>query len=219
MPTVLSTKKLAPSQKSLLLNSGIGLVEYDALNVKGTNFLWNKKFKNNLIFTSQNAFKAILKTVEKEVLNDSRIYCVGEKTKNSVLASGLKVEECEANAADLGKKIASEHKNKSFTYFCGNIRRDELPQILAGNNIKFEEVEVYTTSLNKRKFDQDFDGVLFFSPSGVESFFSLNSEKSVVGFCIGKTTSAALEKYASLIITAKKPSIENVIVQVVKYFK
>jgi len=90
---------------------------------------------------------------------------------------------------------------------------------LKKKKIKFQEIEVYKTSLNPKPFSQEFDGILFFSPSAVQSFTAENELKNSTIFCIGKTTASEAKKHSNNIITATKPSIENVIVQVVKYFK
>ena len=63
------------------------------------------------------------------------------------------------------------------------------------------------------------DGILFFSPSGVESYFKLNSIKDETCFCIGETTAEALEnKKVKNIIISEKPSVESVITQVIEYY-
>jgi uroporphyrinogen-III synthase len=98
-------------------------------------------------------------------------------------------------------------------------RRDELPEILKLENIKCKEIEVYSTGLNPREFPQEFDGILFFSPSAVQSFTAENQLKNTIAFCIGETTATEAKKHTKNIIIATKPSIENVIVQVAKYSK
>ena len=60
MKTVLSTKMLSPSQKELFLNSGLGLVEYDALKIEQLD-VKIPFTHSNYIFTSKNAVKAFLK--------------------------------------------------------------------------------------------------------------------------------------------------------------
>ena len=85
-------------------------------------------------------------------------------------------------------------------------------------NIQFKEIEVYKTSLNPQRFPQEFEGVLFFSPSAVQSFTAKNQLKETTAFCIGNTTAAEAQKHTNNIIIATKPTIENVIVQVVNYF-
>ncbi len=59
MQTVLSTKKLSESQRSLLLQAGIGLVEYDAIEIESVDFEVQSTVKNAII-TSQNTIKALV---------------------------------------------------------------------------------------------------------------------------------------------------------------
>ena len=87
------------------------------------------------------------------------------------------------------------------------------------NEIIFNEIEVYQTNLTPQKITKKLDGILFFSPSAVESYLNLNSIKDETCFCIGETTAEALEnKKIKNIIIAEKPSVENVIDEVVKYY-
>lgn len=216
MSTVLSTKILSPAQKQLILNAGIGFVEYNAIKVNLLKFDWDKKTAN-LIFTSKNAVQSVLKNITPQELSSFSIFCVGEKTAGFLKVQGLDVVETASYGADLAKKITSDYKELNFTYFCGNIRNDDLPDTLKNNKVKFEEIEVYTTSLRERSFSQEFDGILFFSPSGVVSFCSRNSLKESIAFCIGSTTASEAKKYSENIITATRPTIENVIVQAVKH--
>ena len=214
MATVLSTKKLALNQKELLLNSGIGLVEYDAISIKFIDFnILNDKIQN-AIFTSKNAIKAI----EGKDVEITNCYCVGEKTSTFALEKGFKVIASADNSRELALKIIKEHKQKEYHFFSGNKRRDELPELLKKNNIKLIETQVYETQLNPKKFESEFDAILFFSPSGVQSFTKQN-QINTTAFCIGKTTASEAKKHTSKVIIATKPAIENVIVKVVKKLK
>ncbi|MDH7447283.1 uroporphyrinogen-III synthase [Aquimarina sp. 2201CG14-23] len=213
--TILSTKKLSVAQKELLLNAGIGVVAYSAieieiLDISGT---YTSPIAN-AIFTSKNAVKAIQNT---DIIIDV-CFCVGENTKKLLEENGQKVVETAKNASDLGKIIAKKHKTEQFSFFCGNIRRDELPAILKENDIHLEEKVVYKTHIKTRKLNRNFDGVFFFSPSGVQSYFSNNVIGTGTAFCIGNTTASEIKKYTNNIIVANKPTVENVIVQAVKYF-
>nr|WP_236669130.1 uroporphyrinogen-III synthase [Aquimarina mytili] len=168
----------------------------------------------NAIFTSKNAVKSVLKSGT----NISNCFCVGENTKKLLEENGKKVIETAQNASDLAKIIIKKYQNESFLFFCGNLRRNELPDLLKQNDVEIKEQVVYKTHLNSRKFDRSFDGVLFFSPSGVQSYVLENTlDKSVV-FCIGNTTASEVRKYTNTIIIANKPTVENVIVQAAKYF-
>ena len=223
MATLLSTKKLKPNQKELILNAGLSFVEYDAIKIENVHFEIPAELQN-AIFTSQNAVKAYLKQAEKlpsppgEGLG-VRTFCVGEKTKTLLEKNGLKVVEIGENASELAQKIALSHKNESFYFFTGNKRRDELPQILANSNIKLTEIEVYKTSLNTKEFYQNFDSILFFSPSGVQSFATQNKFGESLAVCIGNTTATEARKHTQHIEIANSTSVESVIARAVKVLK
>ncbi len=212
--SVLSTKKLSLAQKELLLNAKIGYVEYDGIRIELLEIKEEAQIENT-IFTSKNAVNAIIASG----INVSDCFCVGENTKKLLEENGQNVVETAQNASDLAKIIIKKHKNKSFLFFCGNLRRNELPDLLQQNNIDVKEQVVYKTYLNSKKFDRSFDGILFFSPSGVQSYVKENEMNKSIAFCIGKTTASEAKKHTNTIIIANKPTVENVIVQAVKYFK
>ncbi|MCC4230476.1 uroporphyrinogen-III synthase [Zunongwangia profunda] len=213
MATVLSTKKLTATQKHLLLGAKIGLVEYNAINIEFLPLSSNIDLAENAIITSKNAFKAI-----QEKIRIKKAFVVGSKTAALLQKNDIEVAEVADNALALAKKIIVNHRDKHFIFFCGNKRREELPLQLQQHKISFEEIQVYTTSLNFAKFKQEFDGILFFSPSGVESYFRKNQIANETVFCIGTTTANSVHKYTEKSIIATQPSIENVIVQVVKKY-
>lgn len=214
MGTVLSTKKLEKAQQQLLLNADIGFVEYDAIKVVPLSFQQIESVENAII-TSQNTVKYL---VENKIAI-TNCFCVGTKTKQLLERYNYTVIEVTDYGSSLGKKIVTHQADKNFTFFCGKKRRDELPNLLREQNISFNEVHVYDTLLNPQIFRRTFDGVLFFSPSGVQSFAQNNSLENTIAFCIGNTTATEVKKHTQHVILATKPTIENVIVQVVKKLK
>ena len=227
MKSVLSTKKLSPSQRELLVNAGISLVDYNAINIEFVPFKAPNTVEN-AIFTSQNAVKAYLN--EKDQLpsplegegSGVRMFCVGEKTKSLLEENGFKVVKMTEYASELASHLVENHKNDSFHFFCGNIRSDEIPSKLKENHIAFEEIEVYKTTLNPKKFDRQFDAILFFSPSGVRSYCEersnlINDEPTFV--CIGTTTASEAKKYSENVVIANATTVESVIAKTVKKLK
>ncbi|WP_232778293.1 uroporphyrinogen-III synthase [Salegentibacter sediminis] len=213
--TSLSTKKLSLSQKNLFLNSGLSLVEYDAIKIEFLDFEIPESEIKNAIITSKNAAKVIV----KRQLKIQNCFCVGEKTASFLKNNNFSIREVSDYGSDLAEMITENYLEEKFTFFCGNLRREELPSALKKEGVVFKEVEVYKTHLNKQRFPQEFDGIMFFSPSGVKSFTSKNKIKNSTAFCIGKTTAKEAKKHTQNIVIATKPSIENLIVTVVKYFK
>ena len=107
------------------------------------------------------------------------------------------------------------YRNESYTFFSGNLRRETLPQALKEADVKFNEIKVYETSLTPQKIKTAVDAILFFSPSGVESYLKENTIKKETCFCIGETTAEALHKITKNIIIADQPTVEDVIEDVI----
>lgn len=216
MTSILSTKKLAENQRQLLLHADCSLVEYNAIKIEIINFE-KPELVENAIITSQNAVLSILNS-ELRILN---CFCVGIKTKNLLQKSGFNVVECSEYAENLADLLIQKYNNRKFHFFCGNLRSDEIPLKLKENKIHFEEIQVYNTTMNPNKFEREFDAVLFFSPSGVKSFWEVNKVFSVnpVSVCIGKTTAAEAEKYTNKVVIANSTTIESVIAKAVNTLK
>ncbi len=215
---VLSTKKLIVSQKELLLNAGVSFVEYDGLKIVPI-AIPELTIEEHIIITSKNAFRSIKASSYWQVLKEKNWWVVGERTTAELKKHNLKINAIGVNSADLAQKIIDGNSNASFTYFTGSMRREELPKILTNHNVRFKEYITYNTEMIPKKFDASFDGILFFSPSGVESYMLKNTIVNEICFCIGNTTASEAKKYTENIILANKASVENVIVQVVKYYK
>lgn len=206
MSSILSTKKLSQKQRNLILDAKIDLTEYNAISIKLLPFSVEKKTQNAII-TSQNTVKAI---VEKKISIEN-CFCVGEKTKLSLESEGYNVKEMFPYGKTLAQHLIKNYSNETFVFFCGNIRNDDLPNLLKENNLYFEEKTVYTTELKPKKFTASFDGILFYSPSGVESFHLQNKINNSTAFCIGTTTAKAAKKYTNNIIIANTPTVESLI--------
>ena len=216
---ILSTKKLLPNQKQLLLDANIQLIEEDFIK---TTFLSPplEGLGEALIFTSQNAVESILQHPKCEDFKSKNVFSVGMKTKDLLTENGFNVIAYTGYASDLAEIISLIYSKESYTFFCGNLRRDILPNTLKENGITFKEIEVYETNITSKKITNKLDGILFFSPSAVESYLKLNTIKDEMCFCIGETTAESLEnKKIKNIIIADKPSVENVISDVLEYYK
>lgn len=96
------------------------------------------------------------------------------------------------------------------TYFCSDIRMDDLPTILGESNIKVKEIEAYSTKLEAPKLEKSIEGVMFYSPSTIQSFLQKNTP-DCVAYCIGESTAKEAKKYFKDVRVAKIPTVESVI--------
>ena len=174
-----------------------------------------------VVFTSMNAVEAVANELDGHQ-PDWRIYSMGNTTRQ--LVKKYFGEEAIAgtaeSAAELAELIVEEDNSDDIFFFCGEQRRDELPDILRNNDIDVNEIVVYQTIQVKHKIEKTYHGILFFSPSAVQSFFSNNkiSDKTIL-FAIGNTTATEIKKYANnKIITGDEPSKENLVMEMIRYY-
>ena len=218
MIQILSTKTLLKDQKEALVNANFNVVEVDFIKTQSNPFQLNE-INDNLIFTSQNAVQSFLLDPKSEELKSKNVFCVGLKTKIMLSESGYNVVAYTGYAEDLAEIITLIYASESYTFFSGNLRRETLPKALKEAKIKFNEIQVYETTLTPQKIKTPVEAILFFSPSGIESYLKENKIKNETCFCIGTTTSSALEGITKNVIVATQPTIEDVIEEVIAEYR
>jgi uroporphyrinogen-III synthase len=156
-----------------------------------------------------------------EHLKSKKIFCVGIKTMELLEQNGFKVDVYLDYASELAEIITLIYNQESFTFFSGNLRKDTLPQALKSAKIKFNEIEVYQTNLAPYKISdlEKFDGIMFFSPSGAESYLKDNKIKTETCFCIGDTTADYLKnKKIKNIVIADSPTIDDLVYDTIQFY-
>ncbi len=214
---LLSTRKLSEADKAILPAETFDLIEEDFISISFIDFTLPEK-TDLLLFTSQNAVLSVLKNPLNYALKDTNAICVGEKTKELLEANGFKVLDFAHYAADLAKIILDKYKRVTITFFSGNLRREVLPSLFKEHRISFKEIRVYQNNFSSKKINEKPDMLLFYSPSGVESYLVYNSISDEICFSIGTTTSDALLPFTSNIINSEKPTIRSVLEKVSDYY-
>ena len=214
---ILSTKKLTDNQKQLLLSANFSVEDADFIKVANKQFTLST-INEYLIFTSQNAVESVLENERIAEIKTRKCFCVGEKTKALLEQSGFEVIASSDYASELASIICNQYFKNSFTFFCGNLRRDILPDSLTLAQVVFEEMEVYETVLTPHKAADDLNAILFFSPSGVQSFLKTNTIRDEVCFSIGGITAKALKDITGKVVIANMPNIESTIIKSIEFF-
>lgn len=178
---------------------------------------------DGIAFTSSNAVKFfVMNPYCKELLNNKNIFSLSGKTANGLVKLGVEPRLLAANAESLADKII-DSKYKSILHPCGNLRLDALGDKLKEVRIKYLPLLVYETLSNTAiKLSTTYDAIMFFSPSGVESFFSSNHwAVSAIACCIGETTVEAFQKHQrnATIITPELPTPESMLKTIANYFQ
>ncbi|WP_179318783.1 hydroxymethylbilane synthase [Winogradskyella helgolandensis] len=215
---IYSTKQLTNDQKALF-HDDVVAESNDDIKIN-PNRLSKTIIRNeieNVIITSQNTVESLLTNFSAVELQFKNIYCVGRKTKRMVEKRIGKVKHYEQYAKDLANHIVEFMDGTEVTYFCSNLRLDTIPDILSKNNIKVNEVEAYETKLDAKKVEGELDGVMFYSPSTVQSFLKHN-EANGIAFCIGETTATEAKKHFKEVRVAKVPLVESVVELVNEFY-
>ncbi|HAB26707.1 MAG: hydroxymethylbilane synthase [Xanthomarina sp.] len=208
---VYSTKTLTEGQVQLLSND-IFVKSNDAIKIS-LNRIPLAVLKapiKNVVITSKNAVEAILTNCPAEDLQFENIYCVGRRTKRMVEKRIGKVTHSENNAKDLANHLVEFLEGTEVTYFCSDLRLDYLPMILSENKIKVNEIEAYQTKYDAIEVDKNIEGVMFYSPSTVQSYIKKNHANGIA-FCIGESTALEAKKHFKDVRVAKVPTVESVI--------
>lgn len=177
----------------------------------------------SVAFTSINAVEAVIEYLEyKDIVPDWMVYSLGGVT-GATLKNFFPEEDVVAeahNATQLAMRILEDNV-KEVVFFCGNQRRDEMPGLLKSNQVAVTEIKVYDTIETPVKVEKTYNGILFFSPSAVRSFFSINRiDINTTLFAIGATTAEALRLFSTnKILVSNVPNKEKLAEQAIAFLK
>jgi uroporphyrinogen-III synthase len=178
--------------------------------------------KTVVVFTSSNAVRSVGTYMKKQPAGWT-IFCIGNTTFS--LAKKYfgeeNIKETASTASKLAEKIIPVIDETEVVFFCGNLRRSELPDALRKKGIEVKEIITYKTSLVPVSINKKYDAVLFFSPSAAESFFSRNSvPRNTALFVMGETTAESIKKFSTnQIITGDEPDKNNLISQAIRFVR
>ncbi|MFL5788621.1 MAG: uroporphyrinogen-III synthase [Flavisolibacter sp.] len=229
---VLSTKKITPELVNESRRNNIEITTIEFISIKSIHSKENEELIKNwaltnhipAVFTSANAVDSFRSYFPPGPINSKNweVYCLSGKTKESLISNfpGIALPDTDENASELAKKIITKGCH-TVVFFCGNKRRDELPSLLKENGIGVQEVVLYETMEKPVELSHHYDAVLFFSPSSVTSFFSVNKmKKNTICFSIGETTANAIREHVTnIIIQSPEPSAEKLIEKLNLYFQ
>ncbi len=193
---IASTRKLDATLVSEAKSKGIFIDDKDLLQITllDTPALAQQLANNTLplVFTSQYAVQAVTQLIQKHALTlaSTQAFCIAGKTETLARQAGFELLDTATDANNLAHKLASSQTHKSLLHLSANIRLDGWKTFLQTHQIEVDTLEVYHKNVHPRQLQAD-DGVLFFSPSQVDAFWSFNSlEPTTPAFCIGQTTAA-----------------------------
>ena len=215
-PVLLATKVLDAGLRERIIHAGLAYIGYNAIRIKAIHFEVPSP-SSFVVLSSKNATKLVLKHVDW--LQQAQVLCVGETSEVLLNENGVKPFKTAQNMAELIDFIQKMDKNGSFLHFCGNRRLPLLAAKMTQWACDFKEVVVYHTTSVQKKFIDRPAAILFFSPSGVESYEQHNDLSQSICFCIGATTAKAFKQKPKEIHVANSPKTAHVVAKAIHYFK
>ncbi|MBO9727562.1 MAG: uroporphyrinogen-III synthase [Chitinophaga sp.] len=232
---ILCTRPLAASSIAVAEEGGLLIDVKDFIQIKP---LYNEALigEHNImqvfaqdtvqVFTSANAVKILADDYFHQgstyfVINNMKICCIAGNTRKLV-EEKFHPYQILAEASygkDLANAIIQRGDIEAVNFFCGSQRRNELPDMLKAANIAVTEYVIYENIPTPEVTVQDYDGVFFFSPSAVKSYFSANTlSPGTVCFAIGRTTAAALQEHTDNKIIMSTSTYEESMVQTAIFY-
>lgn len=216
--THISEQKRSVLEKGQFLIESIPFITFEYLMPA----MWLKKVPKNAdawIFTSKKAVKAI-KPMVKDLIIPNHIFAVGTKTGEKIEELGLEVTiPDEYNAVALAGKM-KQLELKEVVHFCGNLKAADLSKLL-NKSTNLNSVEVYRTKKTAHKINTgEFNGIVFMSPSAIESFSKQNTiSENIQVFCIGPTTEqAAIEAGMNNCITPEYSTLDSLMESIQTFY-
>lgn len=229
--SILSTKKLDAPVRQQAADAGLSITETEFISIQpivSSSLVQTihslMPASLHVVFTSANAVNAVAEYFRQGstfyVNSPWQVFCLSGKTWEAVQARfpWMPVLATALDARGLGREIVSHHLPE-VVFFCGNQRRDELPQLLKTNGTSVREVVVYETTATPRIETTSFDAVLFFSPSAVESFFSVNQlSKAAACFAIGETTAQSIADHCDNKVVISETRDQEGMIRAVEFY-
>ena len=220
---IISTRSLHSDAVEKLHYCGWEITVHDFISkkIKWPDIITADALTKNIVLTSQTGVEAFLELIKKFERSpaDYHVHCIAHATKQVAVQAGLLVKTSAPNALLLAEGILKHQEIRSVTHICGNRRRDELSEKLHAGGVEVQDVVAYHTELTPISIDSAYDGLLFFSPSAVDSFLNANDLKQVPCFCIGQTTeSHAKQKGFIQTYIPEAPSEDALVILVIEHF-
>jgi uroporphyrinogen-III synthase len=233
---ILCTRPLAASTIATAAEKGVHIEVKDFIQIKplfnealvGKEKILQVFDTNNVqVFTSANAVKILVEYYFSQqgqwfLIQNAKVCCIAGNTRKTVEEKFFDPQIlAEADyGKDLANAIIQRGDINAVNFFCGNQRRDELPDMLKAANIAVTEYVIYENIPTAEVVATDYNGIFFFSPSAVKSYFTNNTPSwDTVCFAIGTTTANALQGHTNnKIITSTGTDEASMVQTAIFYF-
>ncbi len=184
-----------------------------------------------IILTSRNAVDHFFRMAEEmriTIPESMKYFCLSESTayylQKYVVFRKRKIFHGKQSFRDL-LDVIKKHKNEKYLLPCSDIHKRNITDLLEDNNIRYTKAVFYRTVCSDLSdlADVNYDMLVFFSPSGIESLlknfpdFSQNGTRIAV---FGSTTADAVKKAGlNIDVHAPSPGLPSMSMAIESYIK
>lgn len=188
---------------------------------------------SGIIFTSRNSIDHFFRVCDElrvKMSQETKFFCTSEAIalylQKYTQYRKRKVFFGDMNNNKELRLLLMKHRDATrFLYICAETRKDEIPEFMRLNNFNYDEGVMYKTvpvDLKSVKLN-DFDMLIFFSPSGIHSLansFPKFKQDNLQIAAYGKTTAdAILDKGLKLHLMAPLNHAPTIVVALNNYLK
>lgn len=215
---VLVTKKLTLPQLSYLGGMEVHCKPLINIAFNLPKIKLESSLVSHAVFTSQQGVVGALEVQKISPAIFQKVYCVGDKTAKLLGQKGLEVAFVASNINDLHHHCSGILIDELHC-FVGN-RSLIVPylNLWSAQGVAVHLHQVYRTELTPQFFNTDFDVVLFFSPSGVESYLKAGNKTLATAVCIGESTAKTAHTAFKKVWVAKQATVASVLEKVLSDF-
>jgi len=184
-----------------------------------------------VILTSRNAVDHFFRMCEEmriTVPDSMKYFCLSESTayylQKYVVYRKRKIFHGKQTFQDL-LDVIKKHKNEKYLLPCSDIHKRNITDLLDKHNIRYSKSVFYQTVCSDLSdlADVNYDMLVFFSPSGIESLFKnfpdFKQNKTRIA-AFGSTTAEAVKKAGLTIdVHAPTPSLPSMSMAIEHYIK
>lgn len=208
---ILSTKPLTDEECALASKEGATLSAIQVIDTQPVAFAWplTAHYDAAVFTSSKGVERFITQPPHADWLKGIPVFALSGKTKAALIAKGIDVTATAATTSALAEVIIQHKDIHALLHPSSDKRLPFLEEKLMPYSISYHALTVYQTILLYPPATPPvYDAILFFSPSGVESFLKNNTiPASAVCGCIGNTTAAYVKKElpVATILTVDNP--------------
>lgn len=148
------------------------------------------------------------------------VFALSGSTAQALAGRGIGCTATAANAEALALAILADSRIGSVLHYCGELSLGSLRSALSAQGRQYAASVLYRTELLYPKVNGPYDVVLFFSPSGIESYLRHNRLDPNVRYgCIGATTTARLhaELQGLKLFCPARPSVDEMLEEIINF--